>query len=174
MSTYFILPALTAFLRLLLVWYGRRLVITSVSTSAVSISGPTDAPENSSICSFSPFFARSARASGTAFGYPDGVNPLTPTTMPSSINFAASSADIISSSARSLLKRFFNSKSNAILHASLDCFSHNITVLYNTSIHKNTSSYFYLFSSPCFLKTALTSSLVLAIRSLPQCTVQVF
>src|SRR5512136_1328470 len=65
------------------------------SAQASSSSTPTEAPVRREKRIFSPFLILSATASGTAFGYPQGVNPLVPMIIPSLMCLAASSAVVI-------------------------------------------------------------------------------
>ena len=78
------------------VMYGARQLTASALARASSHCSPVEAPLRSRIWNGLPasWSARAlrARASGTAFGEPAGVKPLTPTIAPSGIISAASSA----------------------------------------------------------------------------------
>src|ERR1035441_6372466 len=75
-----------------------RRSIPSTAASAPSSSGAVDEPVQTLTVKRSPREAasvtRRTSAAGTAFGWPEPVNPLIPTWLPGAMNAAASSADI--------------------------------------------------------------------------------
>ena len=75
-----------------------RRSIPSAAASAPSSSGAVDEPVQTLTAKRSPRAAasvtRRTSAAGTAFGWPEPVNPLIPTWSPGAMNAAASSADI--------------------------------------------------------------------------------
>jgi len=86
-------PALIASLSIPSDIKGSRLAMTPASVSGESQSSPVEAPVISVILNGSSL-ARSASALGIALTSPARVNPLIPTTIPSWMNEAASSAFI--------------------------------------------------------------------------------
>ena len=122
MSMYCISPELISFRVIGSDWYGSRNCIPPAMASAPSSSGPVEAPVNTFTLNFSPrrcaSAMRRASAIGTAFGYPEPVNPLIPICDPGWIRAAASSPLITRCA-----KTGFNTLSPAIAMAAIESLS---------------------------------------------------